>query len=38
LRQRELEGFDEKVGRIDEMGEKGKNQRKMGVFIWNEYK
>jgi hypothetical protein len=33
LRQRELEGFDEKVGKIDEMGEKGKKRRKMSVFM-----
>jgi hypothetical protein len=38
LRQRELEGFDEKVGKIDEMAEKGKKRRKMSVFIWNEFK
>jgi len=38
LRQRELEEFDEKVGKIDEMGGKGKNQRKMSVFIWNVFK
>ncbi len=38
LRQRELNGFDEKVGKIDEMGEKGKKQRKIGIFIWNGYK
>ena len=38
LRPRELKGFDEKVGKIDEMGEKGKKWRKMGIFIWNEYK
>jgi len=33
LRQRELEGFDEKVGKIDEMGGKDENQRKMSVFM-----
>jgi len=38
LRQRELNGFDEKVGKIDEMAEKCIKRRKMGVFIWNEFK
>ena len=33
LRQRELEGFDEKVGKFDEMGGKDENQRKMSVFM-----
>jgi len=33
LRQRELKGFDEKVGKIDEMAEKCKKQRKMSVFM-----
>jgi hypothetical protein len=32
LRQRELEGFEEKVGKFDEMGEKGKKQRKNELF------
>ena len=38
LRQRELKGFDEKVGKIDEMAEKGIKRRKMSVFIWNVFK
>ena len=38
LRQRELDGFDEKVGQFDEMGGKDENQRKMSVFIWNVFK
>jgi len=38
LRQRELESFDEKAGYFDEMDEKGKKQRKMSFFIWNEFK
>ena len=38
LRQRVLEEFDEKVGKIDEMGGKDENQRKMSVFIWNVFK
>ena len=29
----DLRDFDEKVGKIDEMGEKGKKRRKMSVFM-----
>ena len=38
LRQRELKGFDEKVGKFDEIGEKDEKRRKMSVFNWNVYK
>jgi hypothetical protein len=34
----DLRDFDEKVGKIDEMGGKDENQRKMSVFIWNVFK
>ena len=38
LRQRELKGFDEKVGKFDEIGEKDEKRRKMSVFNWTVYK
>ena len=34
----DLQDFDAKADKNDEMGEKDKKRRKMSVFIWNGFK